>query len=236
MPLHSNLAHGHPFFLCSICNEFLELETAKTDDGGQPVHEECYVKMVILKRSIRPPPLSQAIVTFLESSEAHTIATWSFNSSLLFHLGPTVDCGRMTGNPEVDRKTADRLSFVHSGRSLFFVAPLMCCLDIVRMIVPPRSPHSFRAFVVRNDVVVVGEFFVADGARASLFSDLAVEQLPHLPRRSKFPISTRVVRISNPLNSKPNQFGLGKEVAATASQGSVDGAQFIATKSHGYCL
>ena len=83
--------------------------------------------------------------------------------------------------------------------------------------------------MVGNDVVVVRELFVADGARASLLSDLHVQQLPHLPRRSKFPVSTRVVWIFNPLNSKPNQFGLGKERAATASQGSVDGAQFVGT-------
>ena len=83
--------------------------------------------------------------------------------------------------------------------------------------------------MIRHDVVVVGELFVAEGARASLLSDLAIEQLPHLPRRSKFPVSTRVVWIFNPLNSKPNQFGLGKERAAAASQGSVDGAQFVRT-------
>src|SRR5580692_6162172 len=56
------------------------------------------------------------------------------------------------------------------------------------------------------------------------------------PRRSKFPVSTRVVWIFNPLNSKPNQFGLGKERAAAASQGSVDGAQFVRTQSHGIPL
>ena len=83
--------------------------------------------------------------------------------------------------------------------------------------------------MIRHDVVVVGELFVADGAYASLLSDLAVQQRPHFRRRSKFPISTRVVQIFNPLNSKPNKFGLGKERAAAASQGSVDGAQFVRT-------
>jgi hypothetical protein len=104
------------------------------------------------------------------------------------------------------------------------------------MVVSPRSAHPFGIPVVRNDVVIVGELFVADGAYACLLSDLHVQQFPHLPRRSKFPISTRVVWIFNPLNSKPNQFGLGKERAATASQGSVDGAQFVRTQSHGIPL
>jgi len=110
MPLHSNLAHGHPFFLCSICNEFLELETAKTDDGGQPVHEECYVKKVILKRSIRPPPLSQAIVTFLESSEAHTIQEF---------------CPRC--GSKLEHQT---LTFFYAGQT--FNIPIPICLDCER--------------------------------------------------------------------------------------------------------
>ena len=105
----------------------------------------------------------------------------------------------------------------------------MRCLDIVRMVISPSSSHSLRTLVVRNDVVIVGELLVADGAYACLLSDLHLQQLPHLPRRSKFPVSTRVVWIFNPLNSKPNQFGLGKERAATASPGSVDGAQFVRT-------
>src|ERR1700758_2442893 len=37
----------------------------------------------------------------------------------------------------------------------------MCCLDIVRVIVSPRSSHSFRILVARNDVVVIRDLFVA---------------------------------------------------------------------------
>jgi hypothetical protein len=83
MPLRSNLAHRPRFRLCSICNEFVELETAKIDEIGNPVHEECYVSKVSL-RSIRPPPealdakdddnlVLQKIVTFLNSAEARAI-------------------------------------------------------------------------------------------------------------------------------------------------------------------
>jgi hypothetical protein len=53
MPLHSPLAHRSSFS-CSICNEFVELETARVDEFGQPVHEECYVQKISLKTSIRP--------------------------------------------------------------------------------------------------------------------------------------------------------------------------------------
>jgi len=30
------------FPICSLCNEPVELETAKTDENGNAVHEECY--------------------------------------------------------------------------------------------------------------------------------------------------------------------------------------------------
>ncbi len=58
----------------------------------------------------------------------------------------------------------------------------MCCLDIVRMIIPPRSAHSFRTLVVRDDIVVIREVFVADGAYPTLLDDLSVQNLPHLGR------------------------------------------------------
>jgi hypothetical protein len=31
------------FPICSLCNESVEIETAKTDERGDAVHEECYV-------------------------------------------------------------------------------------------------------------------------------------------------------------------------------------------------
>jgi hypothetical protein len=40
---------------CGICNEPVELETAKTDEDGNAVHEDCYVRMMRLKE-ITPPP------------------------------------------------------------------------------------------------------------------------------------------------------------------------------------
>ena len=84
MPLHSNLSPQRSFFPCSICNELVELETAKTDETGKTVHEECYVQKISLKGSIRPPPitsdarhndnpLSEAIITLLDAADAHLI-------------------------------------------------------------------------------------------------------------------------------------------------------------------
>jgi len=57
----------------------------------------------------------------------------------------------------------------------------MCCLDIVWMIVPPGSAHSFWILVIWDDIVV-GELFLADPADAALFSDLPVHQFSGFPR------------------------------------------------------
>lgn len=59
---------------------------------------------------------------------------------------------------------ADRPSVVNPARSFLSVTPPMRCLDIVWMIVSPRSSHAFRVPVVRNNVVVICELFVADSA------------------------------------------------------------------------
>jgi hypothetical protein len=48
-------------------------------------------------------------------------------------------------------------------------------LDVVRMVVSPRSSHAFGILVVRNNVVVVSEFFVAEYAYACLLSNLAIQ-------------------------------------------------------------
>ena len=40
LPSHSDLA------CCVICNEPVELERCKTDEGGDAVHEHCYVSKV----------------------------------------------------------------------------------------------------------------------------------------------------------------------------------------------
>jgi recombinational DNA repair protein (RecF pathway) len=73
------------FFSCTICGESVELETTKIDEGGKPVHEECYLRQVSLKWSIRPPPtavdanfnqtpLSRAILALLNSASSRPLA------------------------------------------------------------------------------------------------------------------------------------------------------------------
>jgi hypothetical protein len=39
---------------CPICNKEVLLETAKTDEDGRALHEECYLLKLNLKRSTTP--------------------------------------------------------------------------------------------------------------------------------------------------------------------------------------
>jgi hypothetical protein len=56
MPLRSNLAFKSEFPTCSICNEPVELETTKSNEIGEPMHEECYALEISLGKATRPPP------------------------------------------------------------------------------------------------------------------------------------------------------------------------------------
>jgi hypothetical protein len=53
MPMRSHLSPKAKFSTCSICNESVELETAKVDERGQPVHEECYARKLASKKPVR---------------------------------------------------------------------------------------------------------------------------------------------------------------------------------------
>ena len=50
----------------------------------------------------------------------------------------------------------------------------MRCLNVVRMVVSPRSSHSFRVFMIGHDIVVVREFLMANRAYSVLLDDLAI--------------------------------------------------------------
>ena len=43
------------FPLCSVCNEQVELRTAKTDEDGKAVHEECYTLKMQPPRPVPTP-------------------------------------------------------------------------------------------------------------------------------------------------------------------------------------
>jgi len=47
------------------------------------------------------------------------------------------------------------------------------------MVVSPRATHSFRFSVVRYDIVVICEVFLADGADPALLDNLSVQKFPY---------------------------------------------------------
>ena len=101
------------------------------------------------------------------------------------------------------------------------------------MVVSPRSSHAFATFVVRDNIVVIRELFLADWADSVLLADLPVEQFPHLSPRSELPIPPWVMRILDTLNTQPDQLWFRYEFPATAGNRLVDRTDFIGTESHG---
>src|SRR5438876_9794120 len=100
------------------------------------------------------------------------------------------------------------------------------------MVISPRTAHSFRVLVIRYDIGIVGELFVADGAFPVMLHNLPVQKLTHLCWRPVFDILA-VVRIFDPLHSKSYQPRFGNESPATAGNRCVSGANFVWTESHG---
>ena len=78
----------------------------------------------------------------------------------------------------------------------------MCCLDIVRVIISPAPTHPFGVLVIRHDVAVIGELFLANGGFPVLLDNLAVQQFSHLCWRAELSISSWVMRIFDTLNAE----------------------------------
>ena len=47
---------------CSICKEPVELETAKTDECGRAIHENCYVLKLVASENAGPAVFSKQAV------------------------------------------------------------------------------------------------------------------------------------------------------------------------------
>lgn len=95
------------------------------------------------------------------------------------------------------------LNELESSRSLVAVTPPVRGLNVVRVVVAPGASHAFGVLMVRYDVAVVGELYMAERAFSSLFDNLAVHKLPHLCRRPKLAITAWVMGIFNPLHANP---------------------------------
>jgi len=113
----------------------------------------------------------------------------------------------------------------------------MHSLDIVRVIVSPRSSHTSWMDMVRDDVRIAGERFFTDCTSAVLLGDLAIHQSSHLSVGSKFTISPRIMRVVDALHAKLCLLShLWNRLTATAREGAMDRTIFIATEFHGGVL
>jgi hypothetical protein len=84
MPARSDSAFTPELLICR-CNKAIELETAKIDESGNPVHEECYVQKISAHTSaIQPTPIQgdpnreekpiiEEVIEFLDSEVARPV-------------------------------------------------------------------------------------------------------------------------------------------------------------------
>jgi hypothetical protein len=71
--MHRILHHaGNGQYFCPICNEPVKLETAKADEDGHPVHEDCYLDKLSGKIpvTVRRPPAHPILIGKRSTSNA----------------------------------------------------------------------------------------------------------------------------------------------------------------------
>jgi|ERR1035441_9308928 hypothetical protein len=109
----------------------------------------------------------------------------------------------------------------------------MSRLNIVGMVICPRSSHPFGIFVVWHDVVTVGEFLVANGTLPTLLNNFEIQQFPHFRWRPEFAISSWVMRILDSLNTQSYSTFLPSLLPTAAEEGPMDRTILVATQPHG---
>ena len=103
------------------------------------------------------------------------------------------------------------------------------------MIVSPSSAHAAGTDVVGHDVAVVGELFIEDSALAVLGHNLLVHQLLHFRVRTDLAISTWVMGIVYPADSRLALASFSRDrFSATAELRAVNWAKLTSTESHSF--
>jgi len=123
-------------------------------------------------------------------------------------------------------------------------------LNVVRVIVPSRSTHSLRLFVLGDDLPVIVEEFSANRTAPVLFDNLRIKKHAHCLGISSLPVPSGVVRIvhtgdaplsgyrnpvrpSFPLLESESAFSLLRHLPPTAEEGTMDDAEFAALQLEG---
>jgi hypothetical protein len=101
------------------------------------------------------------------------------------------------------------------------------------MVVPPCSTHPAGVLVIRHNVAVVREPFLAYGTVAVLRYDLPIQELSHFSVGSDFAVASGMLRIFDAPNAKLAQaLFFGNCFPAAAKQGAVNWTKLIAAESH----
>ncbi|HET9409645.1 MAG TPA: hypothetical protein VFO39_20560 [Candidatus Sulfotelmatobacter sp.] len=67
---------------CAVCKESVNLEESNTDEHGQPVHENCYIWTVELKKPPRYTPQINSVEERLHAQfqQRHQLAKQNYNA------------------------------------------------------------------------------------------------------------------------------------------------------------
>jgi hypothetical protein len=86
--------------------------------------------------------------------------------------------------------------------------------------------------MVRYDVFVIGEGLVTNATFRVLLHDLAIQELPHLCRRPKFPIAAWMVWIFDAFDSDPRLAPLPNLFSAATEERFMNRTELLAAKFH----
>jgi hypothetical protein len=101
------------------------------------------------------------------------------------------------------------------------------------MIISPRATHSSGILVVRDNVVVVGELFVADCAYSFLLGDFPLQKFPHFGGGSELSVAPRMMRVLNASNSRLKHSHTMRSFSPAAADRFVGGTVLVWTEFHG---
>jgi hypothetical protein len=132
-------------------------------------------------------------------------------------------------------RKAERQSLILPRGPLLAVAPEVHGLNVFRMVVSARSSHPSWINVVGDDVAIVSEGHLANGALSVLLNDFSIKQLPHFRFGAELAVSSRMVRVFDTLHSELSDSSSSlNRFAATARERSMNGTILIATEFHGF--
>jgi hypothetical protein len=91
--------------------------------------------------------------------------------------------------------------------------------------------------MVGHDIAIISEWFVTEGAFATLGGNLPVEELPHFSVRAEFPVSPGMMRVFDAPNSHLALASFSPDcLSAAAGERTVKWAALIPAESHDVLL